>query len=131
MKAFFELKDDAHALDFVTAACNLRAAIFHIELTSRWDVKEIAGAIIPAVATTNAIIAGFIVLEALKVLKGDEIAFRAPPHRMVLVTEAPKGSTGVLAIATKLRQAEAQTLMGRHQPWASPPAGSHQPWALL
>ena len=63
-------KDDPQALDFVTAACNLRSAIFHIELTSRWSCKEIAGNIIPAIATTNAIIAGFIVLEALKVLSG-------------------------------------------------------------
>lgn len=65
-------KDDDAALDFVTAASNLRAQIFGIELQSRWTVKEIAGAIIPAIATTNAIIAGFIVLEALKVLAGNE-----------------------------------------------------------
>jgi ubiquitin-like 1-activating enzyme E1 B len=64
-------KDDPDALDFVTAAANLRSAVFHIPLQSRWDVKEIAGNIIPAIATTNAIIAGFIVLEALKVLRGD------------------------------------------------------------
>ena len=61
-------KDDADALDFVTSASNLRSTIFGIETKSRWDVKEIAGAIIPAIATTNAIIAGFIVLECLKVL---------------------------------------------------------------
>ncbi len=69
-------KDDADALDFVTAAANLRSANFHIPLTSRWKVKEIAGRIIPAIATTNAIIAGFIVLEALKVLRGDLDACR-------------------------------------------------------
>jgi len=64
-------KDDPDALDFVTAASNLRSAVFHIPLLSRWDIKEIAGNIVPAIATTNAIIAGFIVLEALKVLRGD------------------------------------------------------------
>jgi len=63
-------KDDEDTLDFVTAASNLRSAIFGIPEQSRWTVKEIAGSIIPAIATTNAIIAGFIVLEALKVLKG-------------------------------------------------------------
>lgn len=36
-------KDDVHALDFVTAASNLRSAIFDIPRQSRWDVKEIAG----------------------------------------------------------------------------------------
>ena len=63
-------KDDDDALDFVTAASNLRSHVFHIPLSSRWKVKEIAGNIIPAIATTNAIIAGFIVLEALKILDG-------------------------------------------------------------
>ena len=63
-------KDDEHCLNFVTAASNLRANIFHIPMQTKWDVKEIAGNIIPAIATTNAIIAGFIVLEALKILGG-------------------------------------------------------------
>ena len=63
-------KDDPIALDFVTSASNLRGEIFGIERQSRWSVKEIAGNIVPAIATTNAIIAGFIVLEALKVLGG-------------------------------------------------------------
>jgi len=65
-------KDDPQALDFVTAASNLRASIFNIPRQSRFDAKEIAGNIIPAIATTNAIIAGGIVLEALKVLAGRE-----------------------------------------------------------
>lgn len=62
-------KDDAECLDFVAAASNLRSAIFGIPLQSRFHIKEIAGNIIPAIATTNAIIAGYIALEALKVLK--------------------------------------------------------------
>ena len=60
-------KDDPQALDFVTSASNLRSEVFHIARQSRWEVKEIAGKIVPAIATTNAIIGGFIVLEALKV----------------------------------------------------------------
>jgi hypothetical protein len=60
-------KDDPQALDFVTSASNLRSEVFHIARKSRWEVKEIAGKIVPAIATTNAIIGGFIVLEALKV----------------------------------------------------------------
>jgi len=64
-------KDDPQALDFVTSASNLRSEVFHIARKSRWEVKEIAGKIVPAIATTNAIIGGFIVLEALKVLRGE------------------------------------------------------------
>ena len=63
-------KDDQHTLDLVASAANLRSHIFQIQMQSRWKIKEIAGKIIPAIATTNAIIAGFIVLEAMKVLAG-------------------------------------------------------------
>eukprot|EP01126_Amoeba_proteus_P023086 TRINITY_DN2323_c0_g3_i4.p1 TRINITY_DN2323_c0_g3~~TRINITY_DN2323_c0_g3_i4.p1 ORF type:complete len:387 (-),score=129.95 TRINITY_DN2323_c0_g3_i4:233-1393(-) len=63
-------KDDPLHLDFVTAAANIRAAIFHLELSSRFVVKEKAGSIIPAIATTNAIIAGLVVMKAFRVLDG-------------------------------------------------------------
>eukprot|EP01105_Mastigella_eilhardi_P008778 TRINITY_DN2110_c0_g1_i2.p1 TRINITY_DN2110_c0_g1~~TRINITY_DN2110_c0_g1_i2.p1 ORF type:complete len:519 (-),score=142.54 TRINITY_DN2110_c0_g1_i2:65-1621(-) len=61
-------KDCAPALDFVTAAANLRAHIFGIPMQSRFNVKAQAGNIIPALATTNAIIAGMAVMEGIKVL---------------------------------------------------------------
>ncbi|CCE80122.1 Piso0_003221 [Millerozyma farinosa CBS 7064] len=52
-------KDDDDTLNFVVASANIRAFIFGIELKSKFDIKQIAGNIIPAIATTNAIIAGF------------------------------------------------------------------------
>lgn len=58
-------------MEFVTAAANLRAHSFGIPLQSLFDAKGIAGNIIHAIATTNAIIAGLIVLEAIKLLKND------------------------------------------------------------
>lgn len=61
-------KDDEAAMNFVTACSNIRAEIFHIKRQSRFDIKSMAGNIIPAIATTNAVIAGLIVLEALKIL---------------------------------------------------------------
>uniref|UniRef100_A0A8K9UAA4 SUMO-activating enzyme subunit 2 n=1 Tax=Oncorhynchus mykiss TaxID=8022 RepID=A0A8K9UAA4_ONCMY len=63
--------DDPPAMDFVTAAANLRMYIFSMNMKSRFDIKSMAGNIIPAIATTNAVIAGLIVLEALKILSGD------------------------------------------------------------
>lgn len=63
-------KDDNAALDFVVSASNIRAHIFDIPRKSRFDVKSMAGNIIPAIATTNAIISGLIVLEALKAIGG-------------------------------------------------------------
>lgn len=64
-------KDDEDTLDFVAAAANIRSSIFGIDGKSRFDIKEMAGNIIPAIATTNAIVAGLCVLQSFKVLKGD------------------------------------------------------------
>jgi ubiquitin-like 1-activating enzyme E1 B len=64
-------KDDEDTLDFVTASANLRSIIFGIETKSRFDIKQMAGNIIPAIATTNAIVAGLCVLQSYKVLRGD------------------------------------------------------------
>ncbi|XP_023773501.1 SUMO-activating enzyme subunit 2-like, partial [Cyanistes caeruleus] len=63
-------KDDPSAMDFVTAAANLRMHVFGMNMKSRFDIKSMAGNIIPAIATTNAVIAGLIVLEGLKILSG-------------------------------------------------------------
>jgi ubiquitin-like 1-activating enzyme E1 B len=61
-------KDDDDALAFVVAASNLRAAAFGVELQSPFAVKGIAGNIVHAIATTNAMVAGLAVLEAIKVV---------------------------------------------------------------
>jgi ubiquitin-like 1-activating enzyme E1 B len=55
---------------FVTAAANLRSHVFGIEpLQSVYSAKGIAGNIIPAIATTNAIVAGLQVLQAFHILQ--------------------------------------------------------------
>lgn len=64
-------KDDDDTLDFVAASANIRSTIFGIERKSRFDIKQMAGNIIPAIATTNAIVAGLCVLQSFKILKGE------------------------------------------------------------
>ncbi|KMP02709.1 E1 ubiquitin-activating protein uba2 [Coccidioides immitis] len=64
-------KDDVDTLDFVAAGANLRSAIFSIDLKSKFEIKQMAGNIIPAIATTNAMTAALCVLQAFKVLKDD------------------------------------------------------------
>lgn len=62
-------KDDQPAMDFVAACANVRSYIFNIERKSRFEIKSMAGNIIPAIATTNAITAGISVLRAFSVLE--------------------------------------------------------------
>jgi ubiquitin-like 1-activating enzyme E1 B len=63
-------KDDDLSMRFVTAASNLRSHVFAIEpLQSLYSAKGIAGNIIPAIATTNAICAGLQILQAFQILK--------------------------------------------------------------
>ncbi|QIW98853.1 hypothetical protein AMS68_004371 [Peltaster fructicola] len=63
-------KDDKDTLDFVTAAANLRAHIFGITLNSEWQIKQMAGNIIPAIATSNAMTASLCVMQAFKIMRG-------------------------------------------------------------
>ncbi|XP_006657898.2 SUMO-activating enzyme subunit 2 [Oryza brachyantha] len=88
-------KDDQLAVEFVTAAANIRASSFGIPLHSLFEAKGVAGNIVHAVATTNAIIAGLIVIEAIKVLQGDYKRYRMtyclehPSRKMLLMPVEP------------------------------------------
>ena len=62
-------KDDDHAMTIVTAASNLRSHQFGIDMQSFYETKGIAGNIIPAIATTNAIVAGLQILQVFQILK--------------------------------------------------------------
>ncbi|KAL8716461.1 MAG: hypothetical protein Q9225_006213 [Loekoesia sp. 1 TL-2023] len=64
-------KDDDDTLDFVTASANMRSIAFGIQPRSKFDIKQMAGNIIPAIATTNAMTAGLCVMQAFKVIRGD------------------------------------------------------------
>ncbi|KAG0191509.1 E1 ubiquitin-activating protein uba2 [Apophysomyces sp. BC1034] len=89
-------KDDEDAMDFVTATSNMRAHVFGIDEKSRFDVKSMAGNIIPAIATTNAIIAGVAVTKAFAVLNGETSSVTrtylttiSPARSQLLMNESP------------------------------------------
>ncbi|VDM80224.1 unnamed protein product [Strongylus vulgaris] len=77
-------KDDEDAMRFVASSANIRATIFGIPRKSLFEIKSMAGNIIPAIATTNAIVAGLVVVEALKIISGDLDKLRA-----VFINQAP------------------------------------------
>lgn len=67
----FEKDDDTNFhIDFVTSTSNLRAWNYHIQPTTRHKCKVIAGRIIPALATTTAMITGLVELEYYKFVLG-------------------------------------------------------------
>lgn len=64
-------KDDEITMQFVTSASNLRSFCYGIALQSYFQAKGMAGNIIHAIATTNAIVSGLIVVQAIKILASD------------------------------------------------------------
>lgn len=73
-------KDDKDTLDFVASAANLRSHIFDIPLQSEWEIKQMAGNIIPAIATSNALTASLCVFEAFKVLRSQPSTANMQPQ---------------------------------------------------
>ena len=60
-------------IEFVASLSNLRARNYKIKEVTAFDVKIIAGKIIPALATTTAMIVGSIGIEVIKCILGKPV----------------------------------------------------------
>lgn len=52
--------DENHHIDWITAASNLRGAMYALKPATRIETKKIAGKIIPAMATSTSAVAGLV-----------------------------------------------------------------------
>ena len=65
----FEKDNDMnYHIDFIMNASNIRASIYGIKMTDKFETKGIAGKIIPAIATTTSLVSGLVALELYKII---------------------------------------------------------------
>ena len=54
---------------YITACSNVRASCYKIAPANKYKTKQIAGKIIPAIATTTAVVAGLVSIEMYKMIQ--------------------------------------------------------------
>ena len=72
-------------MKFISSAANLRSHIFNIPMQNEFQVKEISGNIIPAIASTNAIVAAVEITEAIKFVAKQYLKVEGIQHKEVYV----------------------------------------------
>ncbi len=63
--------DDDEVMAFVASAAIIRMNTYKIPLVSHFRVKEMAGNIVPAIASTNSIVSGIEITESCKYFSGN------------------------------------------------------------
>ena len=67
----------------MTAAANIRASNFSIQMASLFKIKEMAGKIVPAISSSNALGASLQVTECIKLLEKNYTATKAVVYQRV------------------------------------------------
>jgi ubiquitin-activating enzyme E1 len=60
-------------IDFITSSSNMRALNYQINTIDKFETKGIAGKIIPALATTTALVSGLVCIEYIKIINKMEL----------------------------------------------------------
>lgn len=104
---------------FASAASNIRCAIYSLPSVDSLHVQKVAGNIVPAVATTTALVAGLVSLELVKVAS-ERVNFRRKVRKRVRDEEQeqedePSGFSDLnrLYSSSKTREAEKERLLER------------------
>eukprot|EP00760_Papus_ankaliazontas_P003208 PhM_4_TR11496/c0_g2_i1/m.5964/K10685/UBLE1B, SAE2, UBA2; ubiquitin-like 1-activating enzyme E1 B len=103
-------KDDDVAMGFVAATASLRAYIFNIDGASARELKTIAGNIIPAVATSNAVTGAIVVSQAMRYL----VPHLSTGPMFVHLRNAPQARRRFVGEGTARRRIVDQYIMHSH-----------------
>eukprot|EP00871_Galdieria_phlegrea_P005560 jgi/Galph1/6004/GphlegSOOS_G4655.1 len=102
------------SMAFITATATLRAKCFGIEAKNCFEVKGIAARIVPALATTNAVIGGIVVFQLLRYMSGVEMNHLNNVRLSQVTRPRPRHQDEVLITSEVIREPSPSCMICHH-----------------